>query len=232
VGGDIVSTGSGFALTAPVTPGDHTVSFSFSFPYRGNSAAYRQSLLQGAEVYQVLVPDHLSQIEIGPLEPMPPIEVGGVTYRVWEGQGFAPGQGFEVRLTGLPQPSLLVLIGKLATRGAFWRLAIPITLGLTLAGLLLYGGVKAPRGEAAVETFSVPALTFNGDSQGDSDGDSHGDSNGYPGGRSELVREIAALDESFHQGGVEQAAYWTQREQLKARVLGSSAPVESGQDAQ
>ena len=222
VGGEIVSTGSGFALTAPVTPGDHSVSFSFSFPYRGDSIVYQQSLLQGAEVYQVLVPDRLSQMQVGWLESMPPIEVGGVSYRVWEGQGFAPGQGIEVRLTNLPQPSLPVRLGKSVTREAFWRLAIPVMLGLTLAGLLLYGGVKAPRSGEANETFPVPVATFDGDFDG------------YVGDRSELVGAIAALDESFHQGEVEHAAYRIQREQLKARVLESSGPVESGQgqDAQ
>ncbi len=222
VGGEIVPTGSGFALTAPVTPGDHSVSFSFSFPYRGDSVAYRQRLLQGAEVYQVLVPDRLNRLQVGSLESMPSIEVGGVSYRVWEGQGFAPGQGFEVRLTDLPQPSLLVRLGKSVTRGAFWRVAIPVMLGLTLAGLLLYGGVKAPRGGETNEPFPVPVATFDGDFDGNADG------------RSELVRAIAALDESFHQGEVEQAAYRIQREHLKARVLESSGLVESGQgqDAQ
>lgn len=241
VGGEIISIGSGFALTAPVTPGDHSVSFTFSFPYRGDAAVYRQRLLQGAEIYQVLVPDRLSQVQVGSLEPKPSLEVSGVTYRVWEGQGFAPGQGFEVRLTGLPQPGLLLRIGKSVTRGAFWRMAIPVTLGVTLAGLLLYGGVKAPRGGEARLGFAVPAVTVDGDfdgysdnnshgnSEGNSEGDSGGNSEGRLGGRSELVRAIAALDESFHQGEVEPAAYRTQRDQLKARVLESSEPVESGQ---
>ena len=133
LGGEIIPTGSGFALTAPVPPGDHNISFTFSFPYQGDAIAYRQSLLQGAEVYQVLVPDRLSQIQVGSLESMPPLEVGEVSYRVWEGGGFAPGQGVEVRLTNLPEPSLLVRLGKSVTRGTFWRVAIPVMLGVVLA---------------------------------------------------------------------------------------------------
>ena len=73
------------------------------------------------------------------------------------------------------------------------------------------------------------ACDSDGDSDGNSDGKFDGNSEGYLGGRSELVRAIAALDESFHQGEVEPAAYRIQRDQLKARVLESSEPVESGQ---
>jgi len=210
IGGQIISTGSGFAMTAPVTPGDHSISFSFSFRYQGEAVAYRQSLLQGAEVYQVLVPDRLGRIQVGSLQSMPPIEVGGVSYRVWEGRGYSPGQGLEVRLTDLPQPSLLVRLGKAITGGTFWRVAIPVILGLTLAGLLLYGGVKAPRSGGAAAAFSGTVET------------PAADSNGTLGRRSNFVRTIAALDESFRRGEVEQAEYQIQREQMKTRVLETS----------
>ena len=218
LGGEIIPTGSGFALTAPVPPGDHNISFTFSFPYQGDAIAYRQSLLQGAEVYQVLVPDRLSQIQVGSLESMPPLEVGEVSYRVWEGGGFAPGQGVEVRLTNLPEPSLLVRIGKSVTRGTFWRVAIPVMLGVVLASLLLYGGVKTPRGGVAPAAVFGPAVALPGAS------------NGNLGDRTNMVRAIAALDESFRQGELELQEYRSQRGQLKARILGTSDPLDSGQD--
>ena len=84
VGGQIIPTGSGFAMTAPVTPGEHNISFSFRFPYQGNALAYQQSLLQGADVFQVLIPQRLSEIQVGTLEPLPPLNAAGASYLVWE----------------------------------------------------------------------------------------------------------------------------------------------------
>ena len=48
--GDVISIGTGFAVTSPVPPGDHNIEYSFNFPYRGDGVAYRQNLLQGAAV--------------------------------------------------------------------------------------------------------------------------------------------------------------------------------------
>ena len=45
-----------------------------------------------------------------------------------------------------------------------------------------------------------------------------------------MVRAIAALDESFRQGELELSEYRSQRGQLKARILGTSDPLDSGQD--
>ena len=46
-GGEVISVGTGFALTAPVPPGEHSVDFAYTFPYEGSSVAYRNSLPQG-----------------------------------------------------------------------------------------------------------------------------------------------------------------------------------------
>ena len=73
-GGNVISIGTGFALTSAVLPGDHNLEFSFRFPYTGDSVSYRQSLPQGAEVYQVLVPRRLAQVEVRPLRPISSID--------------------------------------------------------------------------------------------------------------------------------------------------------------
>ena len=55
-GGDIVSVGTGFAVTSQVTPGQHNVEFSYKIPYQGDSLTYRQAFHQGADIFQVLGP--------------------------------------------------------------------------------------------------------------------------------------------------------------------------------
>jgi len=90
-GGEIISIGTGFALTSPVLPGDHFVDFSFRFPYQGEEISYRQSLPQGADVYRVMVPHRLSTVGISPLQSVTSVEQEGTSYRAWEGYDYKPG---------------------------------------------------------------------------------------------------------------------------------------------
>ncbi len=147
-GGDIVSIGTGFALTSPVPPGDHSVDFSFRFPYQGDAVSYRQSLPQGAEVYRVMAPPQMDALRVAPLEPLPDVDVEGVPYRAWEARGVRPGQGLQLELTNLPQPSLAQRLEKSISDGSFWQVAIPCALGAVLAFLLLWGSLGRRRREA------------------------------------------------------------------------------------
>jgi hypothetical protein len=207
VGGEVIPVGTGFGLTSPVVPGNHNLSFSFKFPYQGETFSYQQNLLQGAEVFQVLVPQRLGQIQVARLESMPPLDVEGSVYRVWEGRDFAPGQGLLVELTNLPQPSLLARFGRLATSGSFWHMAIPISLGAVLAVVLLYAGIRPTRLATTLGMVTGPTHP-NGDLV-------H---------REELVQAIASLDERFQLGWLPEDQYQAQRVQLKARLVEISAP--------
>ena len=212
-GGDIVTIGTGFALTSAVPPGDHSVDFSFRFPYRGDSVSYRQSLPQGAEVYQVLVPQGLTGVTVTPLRSISPVNIGTSLYLAWEGREFEPGQGIVLELTNLPQPSLAARLETSITDGTFWKIAIPSAVGAILAFLLLFGTLKGHRRE------TVPATTG-------SDGIT-----GEVAQRDALVREVAALDEQFQQGDVVEADYHQQREGLIARILGPVGQTD-GEDAE
>jgi hypothetical protein len=211
MGGEIIPVGTGFAVIAPVAPGEHDISFSFQFPYQGSAFAYQQNLPQGVEVYQVLIPERLGQIQVSGLQSSPPLDVEGSNYRVWEAQDFAPGEGLMVELTNLPQPSLLARLGKSVTDGTFWHITIPATLGAALALVLLYAGFKAPR-EAPASAMAGGQLQHNGDSR-------H---------REALVRAVAALDKKFQQGQMPQSEYEAQRQQLKARLLEAAPPENKG----
>jgi len=213
VGGEVIPVGTGFGLTSPVTPGEHSLSFSFTFPYQGNAFDYQQNLLQGAAIYQVLIPERLGQLEVGSLEPIPAVDVEGSLYRVWQGEDFAPGQGLEVELTNLPQPSLFARLGRSVTGAGFWIIAIPIMLGAALLGALLYGSFWSHR-LVSVSWLAVQLPT-----------------NGNSAHRETLVREVAVLDEKFQQGQVPNAEYQAQRLELKDRIL-VAAMVGEGPDTE
>ena len=207
VGGQIIPMGSGFAMTAPVTPGAHNISFSFQFPYQGNALSYKQSLLQGADVFQVLIPQRLSEIQVATLEPLPAINAAGASYLAWERAELAPGQGVEVELANLPRASILSRWGQAAAEADFWQIALPAALAAVLAGLLIYGGVlRLPRAVA------IDAAAGGGVS-----------SEPTPPERARLIGDIAALDDGFQKGEIAEAAYASRRAELKALALNAGA---------
>ena len=99
LGGDIIPIGTGFAVTSPIKPGDHSINLTFRFPYEGNSVSYRDSMLQGSAAYRILIPKELPQLQVTPLKRLPDIDIGDSAYRVWEGKSFAPGAALEVELS-------------------------------------------------------------------------------------------------------------------------------------
>lgn len=213
VGGEVIPVGTGFGLTSPVAPGEHNISFSFTFPYQGNAFDYQQNLLQGAALYQVLVPERMGQLEVDGLEQIPAFEVESSLYRVWQGQDFAPGQGLVVELTNLPQPSLFARLGRSVTSSGFWIVAIPLMVGAALFVALLYGCFWPGRPVSVSERLV------------------HLPTNGNATHREILVWEMAVLDEKFQQGQVPEAEYQAKRLELKDQII-DAARVGEGPDTE
>jgi len=198
---EVISVGSGFAVTSPVVPGGHSVEFSYIFPYEGNALSYRQPLLQGAEVYQVLVPERLAPIRLGALDKVEPVRIQGTEYQAWESRGVSPGQGVALELMELPEPSLPDRFERAITSANLWRVLLPGMLGAFLAALLALGAI---RGRVFLAVSS--------------------EASGEPGGlvlsgRDRLVQEIADLDDRFERGELIDAEYRERRQALKSRIL-------------
>lgn len=217
-GGDIITIGNGFALTAPVLPGRHLVNYSYTFPYAGDAVDFNQRLIQGAAVYQVLAPERLSGIEVAPLEPRPRLDIDGTGYRVWERRDIAPRQGIALELSNLPQPGLITGLTQTVADAGRWQRAIPIMLGAALAAVLLYGGLRGARPAVAAAVAA-----------GGNDAGSYGLAGEQ---RQELVQSVALLDERFEQGLVAAAEYQARRRELLAELRALGRPVaESGERA-
>ena len=208
-GRDVIPVGTGFAVTSPVTPGEHSVEFSYFFTYEGSTVAYRQGLHQGADIYQALVPEDLTSVLVKPLELTTPISIQDTKYQVWEAQGIGPGQGLMMEVTGLPQPGLLGRVGRSLTTSETWQVILPGLLGASLSSLLILGllRVRWSRGPTLEGNSSLPEVT-----QFD---------------RASLIREIADLDDQFKKGGYSEGEYRSKRQRLKAQVLeGRTQPPE------
>lgn len=206
-GGDISSIGTGFALTSPVIPGAHSIDFSYLFPYDVDTLSYRQSLVQGAEVFQVLVPEKIPGMAVPALNNIDPVNIQGTSYRAYEGRDFPPGQGLQLEITGLPLPGIWARFSNSVTSGAFWQIAIPSALGLTLAVILLWGVIRGYRPTTASDDQPLPSKGLN------------------LAERAAVVQAVAALDQQFQDGSLSEADYKSQRQELMARVLNPAADL-------
>ena len=212
-GGEIITIGNGFALTAPVLPGRHQVNYTYTFPYGGDAVAFNQRLLQGAAVYQVLVPERLAEVQVAPLEARPPLDIDGTAYRVWERRELPPRQGVVLELSNLPQPGPLTRLTQTAADPDLWQTAIPIMLGLALAAVLVYGFFRGARPAAAVVAAGDAAAA--GVAAGNT---ATGNDALSPARRQELALAVAALDESFEQGGMSESEYQSRRAELLTQL--------------
>ena len=202
-GGDTIPMGTGFAVTAPVPPGSHQVTYSYSFPYEGDSTTFNQRLIQGATQYQVLAPVALSQMRIAPLEGKPRIDVDGTPFLVWEGTDIPPRQGVVLQFSNLPQPGPVTVVMQSLSGTELWLTVIPVFLASALAALLLYGWARGRR-ESPAESIEASAPEQRR--------------------RQSLVQAVAILDDRFEQGQVDDAQYRERREELMRSLRQATAP--------
>ena len=191
-GGDTIPMGTGFAVTAPVPPGDHEVTYAYRFPYQGDAVTFSQRLIQGAEQYQVLAPVSLSRIQVSPLESRPRVDVGGVSYVVWEAEQIPPGRGVVLQFSQLPQPSLTKRAVAYLSGSELWLTSIPAALALALGALLLWAWFRAPRSARSGIVVDVAEQSR----------------------RQSLVQAVAVLDERFDRGQVAEEEYRLRRQEL------------------
>ena len=203
-GGDIVSVGTGFAVTSQVPPGQHSMEFSYKLPYQGGSITYRHAFHQGVEVFQVLIPERYSGMEVSPLERVSSPNLDGTLYTAWEQRDLGRSEELMLTLSHIPQPGLALRVERWLANGVFWQVAIPSLLGLVLTVLLLWGGLRPSRGGSTAEA--------------------QGSSTAYP--QDGIIREIAHLDERFHRGELEETLYQTMRDTLKGQILAPTGQSE------
>lgn len=199
---EIISVGSGFAVTSPISPGDHSIEFSYRFPYQSSKLSYRQNLLQGAESYQVMTPEYLSQLQVSPLAYLESVDIQGTGYNVWQASDLEPGDGFLLELANLPSPSLVAQLRSASGSTAFWIMGIPALMAAALAGLMLFGILTKPPQAAPADSRPLPTTLD-------------------PVARAGIIQELARLDQRYEAGEIPEEEYLSQRQRLKDQILGT-----------
>ena len=211
-GGQIVTVGSGFALTAPVTPGPHQVAYTYRVSYSGTGVRLSHSFPMGAETFRFLIADTFGSLRDSDiLVSLPPTDEAGKLYRVWGANGLEPGERVNLEIGDLPQPGTLQRLENSLTDGPYLKIGIPSAVGFVLAALLIYGVVfrrlaKATASGTGPELRPGAQVADWPESPLDVD-------------RRVLVEGIARLDDLYEQGGLAQSDYDQRRQELKARLL-------------
>ena len=138
-GGQVITVGTGFAISSPVVPGEHRVSYSYRMPYDGDSIEFTHSFPMGAGTFRLLVEAGTGEVRLPPLVTATlPIDLGGQEYMVWEASNLPAAARFNIGLDGLPRPSLGSRIREGITDGPYLKAALPALVGAVMAGILAY----------------------------------------------------------------------------------------------
>ena len=211
-GGQIITVGSGFALTAPVTPGSHQVAYTYRMPYTGTGVDLPHSFPMGADTFRFLMADAIGSLRDSDLIVSPPLmDDAGEIYRVWEKGDLEPGDRVNMEIGGLPQPGPLGRLGNSLTDGPYLKIGIPSAVGVVLAALLLYG-VAFRRVEKATASRAGPESGADAPA-------ADGPESPLEGERRALVERIAELDDLYERGVVAQSNYAQRRQEMKDRLL-------------
>ncbi len=191
--GQVLQVDRGVALTTPVPPGEHTVLLSYKLPYTGESLDVSRVFLKGAGSFRLLMPEKAGTVSSRNMVDLGVTAIGATKYRLLELTNISSGAEADIILDGLPQPSLAQRIQRVFPTQA-WTMAVPGALLLALAILLVIG----LRQGGAPQPATASSLAQD---------------------RTSLVLAIAALDDRFHGGDMEEISYREQRGTLEAQLL-------------
>ena len=151
-GGEVIDVPTGFALIAPVTPGSHQVTFSYTIPYAGSELQFTRSFPMGVEAFRLLLERESGVLrDPGFLDALPPAGAEGDTHSAWGAGPLSPGAKLTVAISDLPEPSWLHRLGEALTDGPYLKVGIPSAVGAVLAALLVYSLVFRCAAQASQE---------------------------------------------------------------------------------
>ena len=187
---DVIPGVGGVQVTTPVPPGSHQFAFSFQLPYSGSNADVSMQMPYATGTYSVYLPDTGIKLDASGLTPGGPAQLGGQSYALYTANNLSRATMVGGQLSGL---------GSTGTPGPN-QVAL-ISLGVLLfvlgGGVLLFGARLRPAAVGAVGERRGPDFEQE---------------------RLELVVRLAALDERFAAGELDQAEYDVERDRGKQRL--------------
>jgi hypothetical protein len=187
---DIIPAVGGFQITSPLLPGRHEFAFSFQLPYTGSSADLSLQLPYPTASYNIYLPNAGLRLDTSGLTASGSTALGGRQYALYSASNIAKATIVPSSLSGL---------GPVGTGLGLAQLAL-ISVGVVL--FVLGGGVVLLgwRGRPAAASPTVS------------------DAQALEQERLELVVRMAALDERYAAGQVQERDYELERSRGKQRL--------------
>ncbi|MCL4545391.1 MAG: carboxypeptidase-like regulatory domain-containing protein [Chloroflexi bacterium] len=188
----LVQSSAGLASLQPVLPGDQTISFSFSLPYRSSQLAVPWKLSYPASKVQVLYTPGQSgaQISVEGFRPDKQLKLGSRQFNVLVGSGALPaGQVVTVSLAHLPEATLWQRLRSFVatSRGTVGLVVVAIMAVCLPVGFVVRRGHSAQGGQSR--------------------------------SAEDLINLIAALDDAFEEKQIPESEYRERRQALKRQLL-------------
>ncbi|MCH7491015.1 MAG: hypothetical protein IID05_10000 [Gemmatimonadetes bacterium] len=196
--GEMLQVDRGFALTTPVPPGEYGIVLTYTIPYSGREMELSRSFALGAGMLRLLVPEEVGSVSTEGLEDLDTVAIGDTIYRVFGAGEIGRGERVEVILGDLAQPSLWQRLRGRLSLGSSAIAAVPVAFTLVVTILLVTALLRGRRAERAEEGETLESI---------------------PEDRPAMIQAIAALDDRFQRGEMEEAEYQHRRNKLKARLL-------------
>ncbi len=193
--GNILEIDTGFALTNPIPPGEAAILISYILPYEGDSFDFNLKLPYGADQVRTLLPDGGGTISAEGFGIPESVVVAENVFNQFQGEGYAVGDELLIEFSGLPQPTPLQQLSDFF-KGRTYVIVIIWVVGIALLAILGY---------AMYSSRKRSDLTSDDD-------DELVD-------RTDVIAEIAELDEEFESGKIEEDEYNERRDELKRLVL-------------
>ncbi|MDP7484691.1 MAG: hypothetical protein QF476_01360 [Dehalococcoidia bacterium] len=193
--GNILEIDSGFALTNPVPPGEFAILISYILPYEGDNFDFNLKLPYGADQVRMLLPDEGGSVSADGFSTAKSIVVAERVFNQYEGDDYAAETDLVVGFSGLPQPTLGQTVsdffdGRTYVIVIIWIVGVAL---LAIFGYAMYSSRK-PSNRSDQDDYEMVA-------------------------RSEVVAEIAEIDQKYEDGSLGEDEYNQKREELKNFVL-------------
>ncbi len=186
---DVIPGIGGIQVTSPIPPGRHQFALSFQIPYSGSSVDVGLQVPYPAASFSMYLPDSGLKLEGSPLQPGGPTQLGGQSYALYSATNVAKATMIGGQLAGLGS-------GPGIATSQLALISLGVVLFIIGGGVLMFGGRLRPA--AARQVARAEADTEQE--------------------RLELVVRMAALDERFAGGELNQADYSAERARGKERL--------------
>jgi hypothetical protein len=190
---------TGFALNNAIPPGDFRILFSYVVEFDGSEMIFNRSMPIAVHEYRALLPAELGTISSDGFLPSGEAMLGETNYQVMVANGFAANERVVLTISGLPTQGFVREVQDLITSNSLTTIGTPAIAAVAMAFLLAYVFVFKKRRE--------PAALVSG-----------------PDSESDVVMQIADLDEAHDAGEITTNDYEIRRAGLVSQALGETEP--------